>query len=110
MFRTRITEKLGIKYPIIQGAMLSVSKAELTAAVSNAGGLEGILSSATFFTEDAFREEVRKVKTLTDKPFAVNLVYLPVNRDRPTDAFANVVLEEGVTVVETVGQIQPPTH
>jgi nitronate monooxygenase len=106
MFKTRITEKLGIKYPIIQGAMLWMSKAELVSAVSNAGGL-GILSSATFFTKEAFRQEVRKVMSLTDKPFAVNLVYLPVNRDRPTDDFVDIILEEEVKVVETVGPIQP---
>jgi nitronate monooxygenase len=106
VFKTRITEKLGIKYPIIQGAMLWMSKAELVSAVSNAGGL-GILSSATFFTKEAFRQEVRKVMSLTDKPFAVNLVYLPVNRDRPTDDFVDIILEEEVKVVETVGPIQP---
>jgi len=105
MFKTRIIDKLGIKYPIIQGAMLWMSKAGLVAAVSNVGGL-GILSSATFFTKEAFGQEVRNVRSLINKPFAVNLVYLPVNRDKPTDDFVDIILEEGVKVVETVGPIQ----
>lgn len=69
MFKTRITDKLGIQYPIILGPMLWLTKAEIVAAVSNAGGL-GILSSITFPTKEEFRREVRKTKELTDKPFA----------------------------------------
>ena len=70
----RITEMLGIKYPIIQGAMQDVAKAGLVAAVSNAGGL-GVLASGQD-TPEQVREEIRKVKELTDKPFAVNLMFL----------------------------------
>lgn len=68
----RITEMLGIKYPIIQGAMQDVAKARLVAAVSNAGGL-GVLASGQD-TPEQVREEIHKVKELTDKPFAVNLI------------------------------------
>jgi NAD(P)H-dependent flavin oxidoreductase YrpB (nitropropane dioxygenase family) len=106
VLKTRITEKLGVKHPIIQGAMLWMSRAELAAAVSDAGGL-GILSSPTFSTKEVFRQEVRKIKNLTDKPFGVNLVYLPSARDFPNDDYINIILEEGVRVVETVGPIQP---
>lgn len=105
MFKTRVTEKLGIQYPIIQGAMLWLSKAEIVAAVSNAGGL-GILTSPTFPTKEEFRQEVRKTKNLTDKPFAVNIVFLPAARELPNDEYIEVILEEGVKVVETVGAIQ----
>ncbi len=105
MFETRITKMLGIRYPIIQGALLWLSKAELVAAVSNAGGL-GILSSPTFPTKEEFRQEVKKTKSLSDKPFAVNIVFLPAAREFPTDEYIEVVLEEGVKVVETVGPIQ----
>lgn len=104
MFNTRVTKKLGIRYPIIQGAMMWLSKAEMVAAVSNAGGL-GILSSVTFPTKEEFRQEVRKTKSFTDKPFAVNLIFLPVTRKLPNDDYISVIIEEGVKVVETVGPI-----
>lgn len=106
MFKTRVTEKLGVRYPILQGPMLWLSKAEMVAAVSNAGGL-GILSSATFPTKEAFREEVRKTKSLTNKPFAVNIVFLPAMRELPNDEYIEVILEEGVKAVDTVGPIKP---
>lgn len=106
MFKTRITEKLGIKHPIVQGAMLWLSKAEMVSEVSNAGAL-GILSSATFPTKEEFKQEVRKTKDLTDKPFAVNIVYLPTMRDIPNDAYIEVALEEGVKVIETAGPVPP---
>jgi nitronate monooxygenase len=105
MFKTRITEKLGIRYPIIQGALLWLSKAEMVAAVSNAGGL-GILSSPTFRTKRELKQEIRKTKSLTDKPFAVQIVFLPAMRELPNEQFVEVILEEGVKVVETVGPSQ----
>lgn len=106
MFKTRVTEKLGIQYPILQGPMLWLSKAEMVAAVSNAGGL-GILSSATFPTKEVFREEVKKTKSLTNKPFAVNIVFLPAMRELPNDEYIEVILEEGVKTIDTVGPIKP---
>jgi NADH:quinone reductase (non-electrogenic) len=107
MFRTRITEMLGIQHPVIQGAMLELSKAELVAAVCNAGAL-GILTSPTFRTKEAFRQEVRKTKSLTSKPFGVNVAFLPVSREIPNDDFLEVIIEEKVKVVETVGLVQAP--
>lgn len=91
----RITEMLGIKYPIIQGAMQDVAKAELVAAVSNAGGL-GVLASGQD-TPKQVREEIRKVKELTDKPFAVNLMFL----NKKVPEIVDVVIEEGVKIVTT---------
>jgi len=105
MLKTRITEMLGIEYPIIQGAMLYLSKAELVSAVSNAGGL-GTLTSPTFPTKEEFRQEVLKTKSLTDKPFSVNLAFLPALRDIPNDDYVEVMIEEGVKVAETVGPIR----
>lgn len=106
MFKTRITEMLGIQYPIIQGAMLELSKADMVAAVSNAGAL-GILSSPTFPTKQEFRQEVRKTKSLTSKLFGVNIVFLPAAaREIPNDDYVEVIVEERVKVVETVGPIQ----
>ncbi len=91
----RITEMLGIKYPIIQGAMQDVAKAGLVAAVSNAGGL-GVLASGQD-TPEQVREEIHKVKELTDKPFAVNLMFL----NTKVPEIVDVVIEEGVKIVTT---------
>lgn len=91
----RITEMLGIKYPIIQGAMQDVAKARLVAAVSNAGGL-GVLASGQD-TPEQVREEIHKVKELTDKPFAVNLIFL----NKKVPEIVDVVIEEGVKIVTT---------
>ena len=91
----RITEMLGIKYPIIQGAMQDVAKARLVAAVSNAGGL-GVLASGQD-TPEQVREEIHKVKELTDKPFAVNLMFL----NKKVPGIVDVVIEEGVKIVTT---------
>ncbi|MBN1613109.1 MAG: nitronate monooxygenase [Deltaproteobacteria bacterium] len=98
--KTRMTELMGIKYPIIQGGMGWLGLAELVAAVSNAGGL-GVLGSATHPDPEDLREEIRKVKKLTDKPFGVNIVMLPAIRELPNDGFVQVICEEGVPVVET---------
>ena len=100
MIKTRITELLGIKYPIIQGGMGWLGLAELVAAVSNAGGL-GILGSVTHPDPEKLRQEIRKVKELTDRPFGVNITMLPALRELPNDGFVQVVCEEGVPVVET---------
>lgn len=91
----RVTELLGIKYPIFQGAMAQISRHELVAAVSNAGGL-GILASGGMTTEQV-REEIRLCKQHTDKPFAVNLMLMMDNVPEIVD----VLIEEGVKIVTT---------
>ncbi len=107
MFQTRVTEMLGIKYPIVQGAMVNVSCPELAAAVSNAGGL-GILTSGR--SKEELRDQVRKTKSLTDKPFAVNLSLFPTLRPVSNDEFIDVLLEEGVPAVETSGTRSPDQY
>jgi len=102
MLKTRVTEMLGIQYPIIQGGMAWLGVAELVAAVSNAGGL-GIIGSVTFQTAEELRNEIRKTRKLTDKPFGVNITMLPAMRILPTDDYVRVVAEEGIPVVETSG-------
>lgn len=92
---TRITELLNIKYPIIQGGMAWVAEHNLAAAVSNAGGL-GLIGAASAPAE-VVREEIRKCKELTDKPFGVNVMLLNPNAEE----VAQVVVEEGVKVVTT---------
>jgi len=107
MFETRITELLGIKYPIIQGGMVWLSRAELAAAVSNAGGL-GIITSADFTTKDELREELQKAKSLTDKPFGVNINLAPSTHPVNTEEYIEVVIDEGIRIVETSGRSPEP--
>lgn len=95
MIKSRICEILGIKYPIIQGGMAWVADASLAAAVSNAGGL-GLISSVNAGTE-AVRNEIRKCKTLTDKPFGVNIMLQAPNAAE----IAQMVIEEGVKILTT---------
>lgn len=102
MLKTKVTEMLGIEYPIIQGGMAWLGLAELVAGVSNAGGL-GIIGSVTFPTPEELREEIRKTKKLTQKPFGVNITLLPSMRQIPNDGFVQIVVEEKVSVVETSG-------
>ncbi len=92
---TKITKLLGIKYPIMQGGMAWVAEHQLAAAVSNAGGL-GIIGAASAPAE-IVREEIRKVKVLTDKPFGVNVMLMNPNAQE----VARVIMEEGVKVVTT---------
>ena len=100
---TRITEMLGIQRPILSGAMQWLAKAELVAAVSNAGGL-GVMSSATFPTAEDLRAEIRKCKALTDKPFAVNLTLMPSLAPPDYPAYVKVCIEEGIRIMETSGR------
>lgn len=93
--KTRITEMLGIEYPIIQGGMAWVAEGKLAAAVSNAGGL-GIIGAGAAPGE-AVRSMIREAKSLTDKPFGVNVMLLSPS----ADDVAKVVIEEGVKVVTT---------
>ena len=93
--KTRITELLGIEYPIIQGGMAWVAEYHLVAAVSNAGGL-GIIGAASAPAE-VIREQIQKTKELTDKPFGVNVMLMNPNADE----VAKVIAEEGVKVVTT---------
>jgi len=103
MFQTRITQLFGIKYPIIQGAMMWLSRAEMVAAVSNAGGL-GIMASLTFPTTRELREEIKKTKSLTDKPFAVNITLLPTIQPISLEEYIEAAIKEGVTIIETAGR------
>jgi len=107
VFKTRITQILGIEYPIIQGALQWLSGAELVSAVSNAGGL-GIIAPLSFATAEELRQEIRKTKSMTDKPFAVNFTLLPTMRPVNYEEFINTTIEEGVTIVETAGRSPKP--
>ncbi|MFA5400857.1 MAG: nitronate monooxygenase family protein [Dehalococcoidia bacterium] len=106
MFKTRITQILGIRYPIIQGSMLYLSLAEFVSEVSNAGAL-GMLNSVCLNSKEELRDEIRKTRRMTDNPFAVQLVYLPASREIPNDQFIEAIIEERVKIIETVGPVQP---
>ena len=105
MIRTKLTEMLGIEYPIVQGCMQWISRAPLVAAVSEAGGL-GLLSSSTFSSADELQAEIRKIKSMTSKPFAVNLTLMPSLVVPDYAGYIRVCAEEGVKVMETAGS--PP--
>lgn len=107
MLKTKINEMLGIEYPIIQGAIQWLSRAELVSAVSNAGGL-GVISSLTFPTAKELQQEIKKTKTMTDKPFAVNITILPTIRPVNYEEYFNAAIEEGVNIIETSGRSPEP--
>ena len=100
--KTRITEMLGIEHPIIQGGMHFVGFAELAAAVSNAGGL-GIITGLTQRTPEDLAKEIRRCREMTDKPFGVNLTFLPVIRQPDYPGYIRAIVEGGVKIVETAG-------
>ena len=101
-FKTRITEMLGIEHPIVQGGMQSVGYAELASAVSNAGGL-GILTALTQPTPEALRDEIERCRSMTAKPFGVNMTVFPTINAPDYKAYAQAILDGGVKIVETAG-------
>jgi NAD(P)H-dependent flavin oxidoreductase YrpB (nitropropane dioxygenase family) len=101
-FRTRITELLGVEHPIIQGGMQNVGRAELAAAVSNAGAF-GILTALTQPTPAALRAEIERTRGLTAKPFGVNITVFPSMNPPDYKAYARAAIEGGIQVVETAG-------
>jgi nitronate monooxygenase len=100
--RTRVTELLGIRYPIIQGGMQWVGTAELASAVSNAGGL-GVLTALTQPSPDALAQEITRCRGMTDQPFGVNLTILPTINAPPYEQYLDVIIASGVRIVETAG-------
>jgi len=100
--KTRITELFGIERPIIQGGMHYVGVAELASAVSNAGGL-GILTALTQPTPEHLRQEIRRCREMTDKPFGVNLTFLPGLAAPDYPGYVEVIISEGIKAVETAG-------
>jgi nitronate monooxygenase len=100
--KTRITELFGIKHPIIQGGMHFVGLAELAAAVSNAGGL-GIITGLTQRTPEALSAEIARCREMTDKPFGVNLTFLPSVTPPDYPGYVKAIIDGGVKAVETAG-------
>lgn len=105
---TRITQMLGIEHPIVQGGMMWVGTADMASAVSNAGGL-GIITALTCASPDALRAEIERCRTLTDKPFGVNLTLLPSLNPPPYAQYRRAIIESGIKIVETAGH-NPREH
>src|SRR3989344_3171209 len=101
-FKTRIAEMLGIEHPIVQGGVQAVGTAEMASAVSTAGGL-GITPALTQPTPQALRDEIEKCRSMTDKPFGVNLTVFPTINSPDYNAYADAVVESGVKIMETAG-------
>ncbi len=100
--KTKITEMLGIEHPILQGGMHWVGFAEMAAAVSNAGGL-GIITGLTQRTPADLANEIARCREMTDKPFGVNITFLPSVTPPDYPGYIKAVIEGGVKVVETAG-------
>lgn len=106
--KTRITELFGIDKPIIQGGMHFVGLAELASAVANAGGL-GMITALTQRTPEALAKEIARCRTMTDRPFGVNLTFLPTFTSPPYAEYIAAIAEGGVRIVETAGR-SPAEH
>src|SRR3981189_3183796 len=100
--KTAITELFNIKHPIIQGGMHYVGFAELASAVSNAGGL-GIITGLTQRTPEKLAQEIARCRSMTDKPFGVNLTFLPAVTQPDYPGFVQAIVDSGVKIVETAG-------
>lgn len=104
---TPFTEAFGIEFPIVQGGMQWVGTAELAAAVANAGGL-GLITALTQATPADLRDEIRRCRELTDRSFGVNLTILPTIRPVPYEEYRQVIVDEGIKIVETAGSNPAP--
>lgn len=108
MLKTRFTEAFGVEYPIAQGGMQWVGKAQLVAAVANAGAL-GFVTALTQPSPEELAREIQRTKDLTDKPFGVNITILPTINPPPYAEYRRAIIEGGVKVVETAGY-KPQEH
>ena len=106
--RTKFTEAFGIEHPIVQGGMQWVGRAPLVAAVANAGGL-GFITALTQPTPAELAREIELCRSMTDKPFGVNLTFLPSIVPRPFAEYRQAIIDSGITIVETAGN-KPQEH
>ena len=107
MLKTRITELFGIERPIVQGGLMWIARAELASAVANACGI-GFMTALTFQEAEDLRTEIRKCRKMTNKPFGVNLTFLPSLRTIDYPAYIKVCIEEGIKFIETAGRNPEP--
>ena len=107
VFSTRVTRMLGIEHPIVQGGMMWVSQPELVAAISNAGAL-GILTALTFETPEGLDRAIAATRALTDRPFGVNLTFLPTLVPKDYGSLIDVMVGEQIPIIETAGRNPEP--
>jgi nitronate monooxygenase len=107
MLKTRITDLFNIERPIVQGGLMWIARSELASAVANAGGI-GFMTALTFPEPEGLRAEIRKCRKLTDKPFGVNLTFLPTLRPPDYPAYIDVCIQEGIRFIETAGRNPEP--
>src|SRR5436309_357350 len=108
MLQTRFTKLVGVEHPIVQGGMQWVGRAELVAAVANAGAL-GFITALTQPTPQDLVEEIARCRELTDGPFGVNLTILPAIKPPPYAEYRRAIIESGIEIVETAGS-NPAEH
>lgn len=108
MLKTRFTELVGVEHPIVQGGMQWVGRAELVAAVANAGAL-GFITALTQPTPEDLVKEISRCRGMTDKPFGVNLTILPSIKPPPYAEYRQAIIESGIKIVETAGN-KPQEH
>ena len=108
VLRTKFTEVFGVDYPIVQGGMQWVGRAELVAAVANSGAL-GFITALTQPTPDDLRKEIARCREMTDKPFGVNLTILPTLNPPPYEEYRQAIIESDIRIVETAGS-NPADH
>ena len=108
MLKTRFTELFGVEHPIVQGGMQWVGRAELVAAVANAGAL-GFITALTQSTPEDLRKEIARCREMTDKPFGVNLTILPALKPPPYAEYRQAIVDSGIRIVETAGY-NPEEH
>jgi len=106
MFKTKVTEMLGLKYPLVGGTMAGISNAEFVAAIAAAGGL-GVLASANYSSRDDLAGAIDRIQELTDQPFAVNINLFPAMRPVDNNEYLDVIIDRGVRIVETSGHSAP---
>ncbi|MFN9355388.1 MAG: NAD(P)H-dependent flavin oxidoreductase [Alphaproteobacteria bacterium] len=108
MLKTRFTEMFGVQHPIVQGGMQWVGRAQLVAAVANAGAL-GFITALTQPTPEELSTEIKRCRDMTDKPFGVNLTILPALKPPPYAEYRQAIIEAGIRIVETAGY-KPQEH
>lgn len=108
VLKTKFTEAFGVEYPIVQGGMMWVGRAELVAATANAGGL-GCITALTQPTPDDLVKEIERCRQLTDKPFGVNITFLPSISPPPYEEYRDAAIQAGIKIFETAGN-NPADH
>lgn len=107
MLKTTITELFGTERPIVQGGLMWIATAELTSAVANAGGI-GFMTALSLEEPEKLRAEIRKCRQMADKPFGVNLTFLPSLRTIDYPAYIDICVREGIRFIETAGRNPEP--